>query len=103
MEKYKKREEFILAEQYKRDKNIEGVIYQPFVPTGSYQDRFNDHPDIYIVVDGEKVGVPENWWVIARSSGEKIGVMSDENFNRVYEQVEESSNDKWLIGMGYKI
>lgn len=84
--KFKKKVEYVEAEQWTKGKKINGVIDDgPFRPSGSFMDRFNDHPDVYINTSqyGPK-GVNEGDWVIIKN-GKAVDAFSNDTFEKLYE------------------
>lgn len=55
----------------------------PFVPSGNWSDRFEDHPDIYVKSRDHNIEVKEGDWIMVDSNG-SISVVSDTDFKTNY-------------------
>jgi hypothetical protein len=71
----------VTAEQWIKGKKIEGVIDQPFQPSGHWSDRFGDRPDVCIIVNGNPVAIAERDWIVTYPDG-SIRVVSDKEFKK---------------------
>lgn len=84
--KFKKKVEYVEAEQWFKGVKINGVIDEgPFIPSGSPMDRFADRPDVYIKHPRyDTMGVKEGDWVILEN-GKAVDVYSNERFKELFE------------------
>lgn len=71
--KYQSKPEYVDAEQWFPDKPVEGVIHKPFVQTGHWSDRFEDHGDNWIILpnSSEKTTVYPGNYIVTYADGSK--------------------------------
>lgn len=89
MAKFKKREVLIDAEPWFKGKKIDGVIEEKFVPSGHWQDRFNDHPDVYMKTPLGNREVKEGYWIITDDETGERYPLPPEIFHKIYEPVKD--------------
>lgn len=62
----------------------------PFIPSGNWSDRFEEHPDVYIRTNRnyppDFAKVTEGDWILQDEYGD-ISVYSDEDFKKLFEAV----------------
>ena len=87
MAKYRKKPVIIEAEQWFPGKEVAGVINNPFKPTGTFHDRFLDHPDIYVETLEGKMAVYPGDYIITGVKGEKYPCR-EAIFNLTYEPLD---------------